>query len=56
MQKTQLINNMILFLASLPPAAYTALQAVYRKYEEAKKTTSTPSQTAEDQTLGSWGT
>ena len=39
MQKTQLINNMILFLASLPPAAYTALQAVYRKYEEAKKTT-----------------
>ena len=39
MQKTQLINNMIFFLASLPPASYTALQEVYRKYEEAKKTT-----------------
>ena len=39
MQKTQLINDMIFFLASLPPASYTALQEVYRKYEEAKKTT-----------------
>ena len=39
MQKTQLINNMIFTLASLPPASYTALQQVYRKYEETKKPT-----------------
>ena len=51
MQKTQLINNMIFFL--LPPAAHTALQEVYRKNEEAKRLPSTPSQTAEDQALGS---
>lgn len=51
MQKPQLINNMIFFLASLPLAAYTALQEVYRKYEEAKRLPSTPSQTAEDQEL-----
>ena len=38
MQKTQLINNMIFFLATLPPASYALLQKVYRKYEEAKKT------------------
>ena len=37
-QKTQLINNMIFFLAALPPVSYALLQKVYRKYEEANKT------------------
>ena len=37
MQRTQLINN-IFFLAALPPASYALLQKIYRKYEEAKKT------------------
>ena len=40
MQKHQLINNMILFLASLPSASYASLQRVYyRKYEEEKTAT-----------------